>query len=153
MSEPSHWSKTLLNDDGEDLIYEVEGDEFRGNPLDIVTVVTCHDAEPLDGMKFEGKATALEMKKRWNELAGVSGPDDDEPVTIDWLKSVGWKVYVHFPSIEIAGGHLLEWRMAGMWIGETPIALTLTRGQVRRLLAAMGVDRMPGEQEVKGGAG
>lgn len=143
MSDSGHWSEALLNDDGEDLIYEVEGDEQRGNPLDIVTVATCYDQEPMDGVKFDAKEVALEMVKRWNAFAGVYGPDDAELVTIDWLKSVGWTVYVHFPSIPIAGGNLLEWRMGGMWIGETPIALTPTRGHVRRLCAAMSITLNP----------
>lgn len=63
--------------------------------------------------------------------------DDGEPVDAAWLHSVGWTTYVHWPSIETPAKELLEWRMGGMWIGETPIVLATTRGDVRRLMAAL----------------
>lgn len=63
--------------------------------------------------------------------------DSDQPVTADWLLANGWTQGVHWPWIELAGGDLLEWRGAGLWVGETAVVLARSRGQVRQLVAAL----------------
>lgn len=153
MSEPNHWSQALLNDSGDDLIYEVEGDAQRGNPLDIVTVAMCCDARTVLGLEFPAEGMAKEMRKRWNVFASVYGPDDDEPTTTEWLKSIGFEVGLHWAAVETPGRERMEWRAAGMWIGEHPIALTDTRGKVRRLCVAMGIVTLPAEQGKGGPSG
>ena len=69
--------------------------------------------------------------------------DDAMPVDEAWLLSVGFirAKYdgVLWPSIRIPCGQVMQWRAAGMWIGDTPIVLVKSRGDVRRLLAALGV--------------
>lgn len=103
--------------------------------------------------KVLGMAVAS-LEQDWRDLAvGYLAdhlPDDDEPTTSEWLKSIGWQASSHFALIETVAGQQMEWRAAGMWIGETPIALTDTRGKVRRLCAAMGVHLLPAEQPREG---
>lgn len=60
------WRDVQLADDGEDLIYETEGDAERGNPLDITGVVTVNGGETVLGLKFPRKPMARELARRWN---------------------------------------------------------------------------------------
>lgn len=63
------WQDALFNDDGEDLIYETPGDAERGNPLDIVAVVTVNGGTDILGTKFPRKPLAKELARRWNAHA------------------------------------------------------------------------------------
>jgi hypothetical protein len=66
------------------------------------------------------------------------GRDDAEPVDSQWLVDTGWDAGIHWPNIQTASNQLLEWRGAGCWIENTPIAACPTRGHIRRLLSALG---------------
>lgn len=66
-----------------------------------------------------------------------------KPLSTEWLlSSAGWKrvAYkgIRWPSVILPSRELLQWRAAGMWIGETPIVLTTNRGQVLDLMDALG---------------
>lgn len=78
------------------------------------------------------------------DAARAQAEDDAMPVDEAWLLSHGFIRAkcdgVLWPSIRIPSGQVMQWRAAGMWIGDTPIVLTTTRGDVRRLLAALGVE-------------
>lgn len=65
--------------------------------------------------------------------------DDGEPVTKEWLESIGWTTYLIWPSIPMPKDNLLEWRGGGLWIENTPICLVKTRGAVRRLMAELSI--------------
>lgn len=54
--------KRLLSTDGEDLIYETEGDA----QLDITVVATCYNGENVLGEVFRRKQVAKTMALRWN---------------------------------------------------------------------------------------
>lgn len=75
-----------------------------------------------------------------NHVTETVREDDDEPTTTDWLVSVGFTLYDPWPGIETAAKEWMDWRAAGMWIDQTPIAMTATRGAVRRLCAALGIE-------------
>lgn len=70
----------------------------------------------------------------------TSPADSDKSVTREWLHSVGFTTYIHWPSIELHDGkYLLEWRGAGLWIENVPLVLATTRGAVRNLCRALGI--------------
>jgi hypothetical protein len=68
--------------------------------------------------------------------------DNAVPITPEWLESLGF-IQVRTPGpgwrIVTEANQWLDWRFAGFWIGETPIARAETREQVRKLLDAIGV--------------
>jgi hypothetical protein len=76
--------------------------------------------------------------------------DEDEPVTEDWLRSIGLKLRMGFGFPVTKTMSLWDSRNGwGLYFhgglgdsaeGETKIAKVATRGQVRRLLAALGID-------------
>jgi len=65
------WREMLLNDDGEDLIYETPGDAQRGNPLDIIVAATCYSNTDVTGFGFPRKPLAKELARRWNAHAAL----------------------------------------------------------------------------------
>lgn len=69
---------------------------------------------------------------------GMHG-DSDEIVTTEWLVEQGWDRGIHWPNAYTKARELLEWRGAGLWIGNTPIAQAVTRGKLRRVAVALGV--------------
>lgn len=87
-----------------------------------------------------------ELERRCSPPADVRAArvpaDDGEPVTPEWIETQGWR-YTRHPGpgyrVWLPTGQSLDWRFGGCWIGEVPIALTMSRGQIRRLCAALGV--------------
>ena len=60
-----------------------------------------------------------------------------EPVTVCWLVENGWDPGIHWPNRLIASGQLIEWRGAGLWIGNTPIAMAETTDKLRAAMAVL----------------
>jgi hypothetical protein len=95
--------------------------------------------------KDHGMAVAF-LEVDWRDVAVeylAEHPDDDgEPVTPEWIETQGWR-YTRHPGpgyrVWLPTGQSLDWRFGGCWIGEVPIALTMNRGQIRRLTAALGL--------------
>lgn len=73
-----------------------------------------------------------------NPDSAEENDDRSYPVTIEWLVEKGWDRGIHWPNIFTDAGQLLEWRGAGCWIGETPIALAVSRGRLRRVADVLG---------------
>jgi hypothetical protein len=66
--------------------------------------------------------------------------DEDERVTAEWLNEhKGWETVIHWPSRWTPSQQLLEWRGAGLWIGQTPIVLVKNRGHMRQICEALNV--------------
>lgn len=73
--------------------------------------------------------------------------DDGEPVTDEWLLTTGWRRCVVLKAITITlphGGELVRWdhdgRVTGGIDSEWCLPTPMTRGDVRRLCKALGVE-------------
>lgn len=71
--------------------------------------------------------------------------DDDEPVTEEWLISLRWapEGYAAFTCLVLRHErHVLEWftEDESLWLNERCVHDNPTRGDVRRLCAALGVE-------------
>lgn len=63
------WKKAKLALEGNELLYEEwAATNERGNPIDVVPLVTVHDRETCTGRKFPAEAVAKELCLRWNEF-------------------------------------------------------------------------------------
>lgn len=67
--------------------------------------------------------------------------DDTKPVSEEWLLSIGFIMAKYdgtlWPSIRIPCGQVVQWRAAGMWIGDTPIVLVGNHGDVLDFLRGL----------------
>ena len=106
--------------------------------LDKAGEILCR-VHPIGEVKHIGR---LEVAAALGEFFPA---DDDEPVTVEWLVSVGWERRFgrSWPEIALPEQNTwLSWRGAGVWLVGFDIALCLakTRGDVRRLCAALGIE-------------
>lgn len=131
-------------------------DELRDKHADIVRVFGSILPGPLGDSAGFHLATA----RRLLEL--LPPADDGEPVTADWLLAVGFVSHqsglgiVHLP---LPSGGSLAWHQPAPWFGRPEHCWTLTdrdadgvylpdlptRGHVRRLCAALGIELKEGK--------
>lgn len=73
--------------------------------------------------------------------------DDAEPVTEEWLRSVGFSSRPNNRWLQIRtpqGGRLDCWMASPLWeFHDEAVAIPQTRGDVRRLCTALGIDLAP----------
>lgn len=96
--------------------------------------------------------TAMEELGLLGKQLTTDHPDDDnEPVDVQWLESVGWDQVdsCNWPSMPLQVNGIrpwpsagIAWRGAGVWLLPLNVALCLatTRGDIRRLCAALGIE-------------
>jgi hypothetical protein len=98
---------------------------------------------------------AIEENKRLREL--LHPADSDEAITEDWLRSIGFDTCTHWGALNIGDWHnsiAVEWDFGKWSLGACrkagdrcdfihKIPAPRTRGDVRRLLSALGITTKP----------